>query len=541
MLWLLPVATWADGVVIPKVAAPVRINLPQQCALICWSNGVERLAIQTQFSAEGTNFAWVIPLPAAPVIEEATTGMFTTLEYIFRPEIVHNVLPLYLLLLIGAGLVYLLFTVRRNTPARISDTVVSLGVALAVFPLSACIALPLAFFLPYAAWRVRAGQESVSAILAAFLTILILGGLMLPALSAGRVAVVSPTGVSVLSRTTIGVYDTTTISAEDPEALSAWLQDNGYVLPGAANRVVSNYVHRGWVFVAAKLSRDSVTNQLNSPHPLCFTFPAKQAVYPLQLTGLASTNLEVQLFVFGPSRAEARFFHAERCAGTTFQKPADSIYSYRIKEIPIAHPLLREWAVGSRVATALAARLNPEEMADDIEIDWVPFIETQRRIYSNQGAAIYGLNSGVGIFVVALLLASIGAAVKPDSRRQWHQLTAGAAVIGMMVAGLVFISLPRMPVRLTRSPILRSRVYTRELELCLSMAQETNHFSSLADARAVVKSAENEYPELTRENFLLGGPVHEEDSPGNYTFRENTNGVQLIWYDSNGAEHFEDR
>jgi hypothetical protein len=43
------------------------------------------------------------------------------------------------------------------------------------------------------------------------------------------------------------------------------------------------------------------------------------------------------------------------------------------------------------------------------------------------------------------------------------------------------------------------------------------------------------------ENPLLGGPVREEDSPGNYVLRETTNGVGFFWFDVDGGEHSADR
>src|SRR6185503_7857538 len=91
--------------------------------------------------------------------------------------------------------------------------------------------------------------------------------------------------VSILSRETVGVYDTTTLAAKDPQALVEWLHDNGYVLPPEANSVVSNYAKRGWVFVAAKLRRDTAAHAMRAPHPLCFTFQTDKAVYPMRLTG----------------------------------------------------------------------------------------------------------------------------------------------------------------------------------------------------------------------------------------------------------------
>ena len=56
-------AALADGMVIPTIAYPAKITIPDQCALICFTNGTERLVIETRFTGSGTNFAWVVPLP----------------------------------------------------------------------------------------------------------------------------------------------------------------------------------------------------------------------------------------------------------------------------------------------------------------------------------------------------------------------------------------------------------------------------------------------------------------------------------------------
>ncbi|MCZ6785621.1 MAG: DUF2330 domain-containing protein [Planctomycetota bacterium] len=58
-----------DGKVFSK-AVPV-VEIPDQRALIHWEDGRERLVIETSFRGEGTEFAWVVPLPALPEIEAA--------------------------------------------------------------------------------------------------------------------------------------------------------------------------------------------------------------------------------------------------------------------------------------------------------------------------------------------------------------------------------------------------------------------------------------------------------------------------------------
>lgn len=522
---------------IPAIAFPAQVTIPDQRALICWSNGVERLAIETQFNGEGTNFAWVVPLPGKPVIEEATPGLFTTLEYIFRPNLVHNVAPLYALLLACAGVAYLLIVIRRNTPPRISDTLISAGTALVLMPISPCLGFPLLVLLPYTVWRVRSGKESPWLIVVVLFLVFLMSSMLLPALGTAGMGV-SESGVSVLSHQTVGVYDTTTITAKEPGALVEWLRTNGYAVSPAAGKVITNYVKRGWVFAAAKLRREMAGHVSDSPHPLCFTFESEKAVYPVQLTGVGNTNLTVELFVFGPSRADAKFFHAGRCTVPIFGED----YSYGLRRrLRVVHPLLNKWVAGSPVATKLSAILTPEMMTEDVELQWAPFAEIRRENYSYQGACISGLNYGASVFVAGLLLAAIAVAIKRALRPHLKLMAGWLAIAGTITAVFIFVAVPKVDVRLTRRPVMFSILNLRDLADLFANDSLTNRASSIVEARAALKKIQNSNPKLVEENPLLGGPVREEDSPGNYVLRETTNGVGFFWFDVDGGEHSADR
>jgi hypothetical protein len=54
------------------------------------------------------------------------------------------------------------------------------------------------------------------------------------------------------------------------------------------------------------------------------------------------------------------------------------------------------------------------------------------------------------------------------------------------------------------------------------------------DTNAVVYGLKN------WENPLLGGRIHEEDSPGNYQLSETNNQLQFIGYDWDGGEYIHD-
>jgi hypothetical protein len=121
LAWL-PLAALGDGGFVSATAFE-RVQIPDQRALIHFTNGTETLVIDTAFRGEGTNFAWIIPVPSVPTVEPATAGLFTTLQILFQPEIVHDVFPAYRLVIVfGLLVAVVIWNVRRggtdSTPRR---------------------------------------------------------------------------------------------------------------------------------------------------------------------------------------------------------------------------------------------------------------------------------------------------------------------------------------------------------------------------------------------------------------------------------------
>ena len=98
--WCGVVSLWADGKVFAARGIEVPVRTPDQRALIHFKEGVQRLVIETAFAAEGTNFAWVVPLPSEPKIEAVSTNFFSG----FEPDVSGEVdSPVVLRLAGGAG------------------------------------------------------------------------------------------------------------------------------------------------------------------------------------------------------------------------------------------------------------------------------------------------------------------------------------------------------------------------------------------------------------------------------------------------------
>ena len=498
--------------VVPTIAYPAKITIPDQRALIYFTNGTERLVIETRFNGAGTNFAWVVPLPSQPVIEEATTGLFPTLQYLFRPRITHEVPHYYLGVLLLIGFIYL--------------------------------------------FRLAAQYVSVAFIIA----LLLLGGLLvimlLPALGAAKMkamsAVSSDQTVTILDRKLVGIFETATIASHDAKALQTWLTENGFVLRTNSEPVIESYVKDGWVFAASKIRRDIADLETSTPHPLSFTFKTEKPVYPMRLTGVDNDHLNVELYVFGPARAETPHFRIERCTRPNYpEPPLNDTWSWNWSrwspETPnIVHPLLRKWVAGSPVATKLVATLSSSQMRQDVWLDWTAFSEKKNHLFSDSGALTTGLNWGSWFLLGGLLAIWVFRFCFEIGRRKVWRLVGITIAASLGLAGLTYLSLPKIEVRLVKAGYGEDQ---NNLFLLYEYLLDTNSMTRAeisADAKHYLANPTNDvdWVNWSRslgwknwDNHLIGGQIHEEDSPGNFTLREKGDQIEFITYDAQGAEH----
>jgi hypothetical protein len=612
LLLFLPLAALADGMVIPTVAYPAKITIPDQRALICYTNGTERLVIETRFTGAGTNFAWVIPLPSQPVIEEATTGLFPTLQYLFRPEIVHDVPRYYLgilaLIWFLIWFVYIIFFVRPTGRVTLLDitscllvgigiikieylsgpdwvdwmvmvmdfivfldlifilTLVrlwnclprALGVAMlplflapqflllliAGAPGSLPLFLVVSFFLVFLDWILivslvkswknasRAIATAILISLLAFQAVVLVPVGIVKSRSAESQSLQTlgmdqpPTpsqAVSILDRKIVGVFETATITSHDAKALQAWLSENEFAVPANAEPVTASYVKDGWVFVATKVRRDKPDNATSTPHPLSFTFKTDKPVYPMRLTGLMnSQSLMVDLYVFSNARAAAPHFKVESCTRPN-----------------ITHPLLHKWIGDSTVATKLAATLSPADMRKDVWINWASFSVKKNRLFSQDGAFTTALNWGAGLLAASLFVVCLLAFASKTHKTKILCLIGIMAVASGILAGLVYRSLPKTEVVFVRG---YRHAFSKDWVIFHRILNDGG-WQTMAEARAKLQDVTSNSINSPKRfwgnwrNDLVGGQVHEEDSPGNYLLRETNQQVQFIIFDADGGEH----
>ena len=356
---LLPVVALADGMVIPERAFAIP-QIPDQQALIHYANGTETLVIETSFTGQGSNFAWVVPLPAVAKIEPASTGLFPTLQTILQPKVVLSVRHYWIALPIAALVVWLIRFIRRESFFGL--------LVLGLLLLPAMLLLPA---LAPAKSRAGAPESTVAS-------------------------------VRVLNRQTAGLFETVTIQSADPSALVNWLNENGFRAPTHMAPVIADYVRAGWVFAAARLHDETGAEMPRATHPLAFTFKTPKPVYPLRLTATGGTACRIDLYVFGPGRAEVPGFTVRRCETPRYDA-GDGRPRMAAGEMRIRHRELSRLVAEAPVATKLSATLDARGMARDAYVGWGDYWPSGGRVYSSCAALILSGNVCALLFMALVL------------------------------------------------------------------------------------------------------------------------------------------
>lgn len=534
LFWLGLLSVRADGKVFPPTAYSIP-EIPEQQALIHYANGVEKLVIQTSFTGQGTNFAWIVPLPAVPKIEAATSGLFPTLQYQFQPKVLHNESAWFGGLIALYALIRLLWKTDCTGKVLLEDWICCFafggGTGLMIDSPGPWLLFPIPML--FAVQRVRQGTERSLAVLWMILICTLLSSMLLSSLGTSGVSVATSDSVTVHRRETVGSYETVVISAQKADELLDWLQTNGFATPKNITPVIADYIKDGWVFAAARLSRTE-QNGGSAIHPLMFTFPTQKPVYPMRLTGVGNGNLKVDLYVFGAQRAKADNFKVSRCAGISY--PVTNDYYRNSREIIyVGHPGLSKIAEQAAVATKLQATLTSAQMQQDIWLGWEPFRAHQDVFYSSKGAWITALNWVVPVILLGFLLAEF------EVLHRWIgsllRFRLSLVVIAFVCAVILMQTLPQISIRLSRMrPYWVNSIHSgfqRQLANELDQITSTNHALDLRLWLAEKVAVRQDFERL---NPCDGRPYRQEDSPGNFRLVVRTNGFDYIWYDPLGFE-----
>lgn len=493
------VASFADGKAFPMVADPLAdsasTTMPRQRAIIAWDGTEQRLAIDTAFTGEGTEFAWLVPLPSEPEILPATTGMFDTAAVLTSPRIESETGPDWL---IGVGFAVLLMV-----------------------------------------FAAMSGRGKTVRIVGVLIFCLIAAAFLLPALGKVRGSAAGPATVQILAQSTAGIYDTTVLKADRADDLLAWLTGNGYGVPDGVESVVQDYLDRGWCFAAAKLSINAASHGEHRAHPLHFRFAVAEPIYPMALTAVGNGDIELELFVFAEGSARAEHMRVACSLQTAIDRSGSEEFrrlgDVRNRPVPLAHPGLVEIAGKLPVLTRLHAVLSQAEQADDVRIEIVPFRERDPTLYTSGARWGLALNIGLGVAIVGgvvfVLVRLITARGDAAAGRGTYTVLAGVVVLGLAAAGIAAVAVPVYggATMSGRMPLFAEQTLSSTGRFLAEFAVDQGA-SSEAEVRALLPAmGPEEYWETIREG---DGPLH-------YRIEKSETEASLwfIWHDAIGGEH----
>lgn len=109
-------------------------------------------------------------------------------------------------------------------------------------------------------------------------------------------------GPAVISRQQLGGYEVTVLKGGTGQTISAWLRSNKYTLPNGSQPILQHYIGRKWYFVAIRLA-DTRSGEIK---PLAIAFRSRLIAYPMLLSRVATTPMNVELFVNTSGPASAR-------------------------------------------------------------------------------------------------------------------------------------------------------------------------------------------------------------------------------------------
>ncbi|MEQ8846021.1 MAG: DUF2330 domain-containing protein [Phycisphaerales bacterium] len=493
------VASFADGKAFPMVADPLAdsasTTMPRQRAIIAWDGTEQRLAIDTAFTGEGTEFAWLVPLPSEPEILPATTGMFDTAAVLTSPRI----------------------------DGRASHHLFAL----------------LIFFATLFVVIVVACRRSVACAVACCLAFVVLVMLLLPALGKARSAATASTTVQVIDQDVAGLYETAVLRAQDADELIEWLRNNGFGVQEGVRPVVQDYLDKGWCFAAAKLRVDSSSNDEHRAHPLEFRFAVDQPVYPMALTAVGNGDIELELFVFADGSASTQHLRSTIslkyvCQDEHWEHPA---VAYRPdRPLSVVHPRLVDMVAGAGVLTRLHGVLNARQQRQDMAIDIGPIVEHDPRLSTPEVRLYDAANSGLAVALIGgVVVMAMGLRLTlPQRRIDLPMLRRfGLCAIGGASTGLLV---------LWTTPVYHGAVSSGRDAVDAGFAiQYLGWFAEELAAQGGVESeaslrASIEENVMDPEDFEN---LREGDSPLHYRIEKSETEASLwfIWHDAIGGEH----
>ncbi len=376
----------ADGKFFRRYELVEEPHINAQRAAIIHRDGMETVIVQSDINAGGDSIGWVLPLPATPIsVEACEPYVLTSLESLAAPSFVQvdrmEVVAAAVLLVFCLAAIVRRFALRDGRP----DIV-------------------------YAAWCI------------AGVVIFVFAGMMgLPTL--GRAGVAPGPALRTLLHAQAGVYDVEVVQSPDGRAVYDWLESNNFAVPPTAKPVIEDYAKKGWCFLAAKLSADA--DHAVTQHPLKIKFPAKQAIYPVRLTGVDAEPLHLDLYVFADEAVSASHLRKQACVAV--EEVDDYYFRVPWSDAVESRESINVWGGRDRRGrahhatgapgivedlwrgcwlTKFSGELSARDMRNDVLFNKEEPAPYLRRVYTHKHAALRSL--AVAVLYLALATVIVG-------------------------------------------------------------------------------------------------------------------------------------
>jgi hypothetical protein len=517
--FLLPASlAFGDGCYVPERAVRKIPEITAQQAVLSWKDGIETLVISSALDSKAQTLGWIIPMPAVPTeIGKATPGGLRTLDFCIQPKIIHDL--------------------SRELRAAVLVVLVS--------------------NLLVATWLYK--RARLGCLVISLLFLLLLSSLTLSAGTSGLGIVTRASGVRVEKTATVGSYAIGILRPSQANGLDSWLNDNGFAaLPNAAGQTIADYISKGWVFAAIKLTRSE--SGANVPHPIKLVFPSKEAVYPMKLTAIAGGKPGFALFVIADKRASCDMLEEEFC--DRFAKdggygPAEAEnnvwFGGTTTGCTIGHAAICSLMWNGCVLTKFAGTIDATWMNKDIHFAWNPFESRRGHFFTDYGAgclaAILFVVVVGGWNIVSMRDYAKGLAEPKGFLSYAMKKLIPAILCAVVVAGSCFALVPKLgsaDVQLSQGSAYAEYRFKLDFSDVLSKNPGVLTRPTADIAGFLLRQRQNARGFLRREhqdaamyqspvrNVVTGSELKVEDSPGNFTVEKKPREVRVRVYNRFG-------
>ena len=335
--------------------------------------------------------------------------------------------------------------------------------------------------------------------------------------------------------------------------LNHWLAENKFTsLPAAAEPMVADYVRRGWLFAAIRLTRAETGS--STPHPVKLVFPSPEAVYPWKLTTLAGGQPFLELYVVGPSRAEVAELNIEFCQRLRIGGGRDNskVYNAEQARVAIGHPEIVPLLWDGCVLTKLSGHLDARQQVDDLRVHWADFGAYQQHFFSTVGARAIAWMVFVSILGIICAFGLIVCMSPNRERFEWgfhfRRIVPRTLLAALLVATIVYAALPKLSasgVQVIHRGGLTSAVFPPQLEASIERILLQEPDLREQDERAIAGAILDRLPAMMPArwlspqshlaNMLQGGEVQPESTLGNFTIEKHDGRIIVRVYDATGC------